>query len=142
MSDELQRHKDLLAAAHAEIGELREKLGKCSTTILETVLAQEQQENEVAFLRARVGELEAILAESEEAQRAAAEVIAAMQGAMGRMQDTITKVAEQAKETLSVAQLQAEVEDLEEAASNTLDPDELAEYNARIAELRDRVRKK
>ncbi|MEQ8665492.1 MAG: hypothetical protein RIC16_07185 [Rhodospirillales bacterium] len=142
MSDELQRHKELLAAAQAEIEELRGKVGKCSTTILETVLAQEQQENEVTFLRARVEELEAILAESEETQRAAAEVIDAMQGAMGRMQETITKVTAKAKETLSVAQLQAEVEELEDAAANTLDPDELAEYNARIADLKERVRKK
>lgn len=142
MSDELQRHKGLLAAAQVEIEELRGKVGKCSTTILETVLAQEQQEAEVAFLRARVKELESIIEESEETARAAAEVIEAMQGAMGRMQETITKVTEQARETLSVAQLQAEVEELEEAASNTLDADELAEYNARIAELQDRVRKK
>ena len=39
-------------------------------------------------------------------------ILAAMQGAMGRMQDTITKVTAQAKETLSVAKLQAEVEAL------------------------------
>ena len=122
LKQDLRQHRDLLVAANEEIERLRERLGKCSTTILETVMLEQSQGEELAFLRARVAELEAITAKSKEQSAAAEKVYAAMRGAMDRMHDGIRKVATQAKESAPPS-LAKELEELEKAATHM--PDEL-----------------
>lgn len=122
LKQDLRQHRDLLAAANAEIEKLRERLGKCSTTILETVMLEQSQGEELGFLRARVAELEAITAKSKEQSAAAEKVYAAMRGAMDRMHDGIRKVATQARDSAPPS-LAKELEELEKAATHM--PDDL-----------------
>ena len=123
LKQDLRQHRDLLVAANAEIEKLRERLGKCSTTILETVMLEQSQGEELAFLRARVTELEAITAKSKEQSAAAEKVYTAMRGAMDRMHDGIKKVANQAKDS-APPDLAKELEELEKAATAPM-PDDL-----------------
>lgn len=142
MAEDVESYKKLLAKAHAEIEDLREKVGTCSTTILNTVMAQEAQETEVKFLRARVSELEAIIADSDKMAKSAADVINAMQGAMNRMQETIERVASQSTETLSAVEVKKQISELERAAASTrVDTQQFADYQAQIAALKSKVKR-
>lgn len=142
MADDIETYKKLLAKAEAEISDLREKVGTCSTTILNTVMLQEAQETEVKFLRARVSELEKIIAESDKMAKSAADVISAMQSAMTRMQETIEKVTDQANHTLTAVEIKQQVAELEKTAQSTnLSATEIAAYQAHIAALKDKARK-
>lgn len=116
LRDDLHKHKTLLAAAEEEISSLREKVGHCATSVLETIMSGEQQEAEVKYLRARVAELETIIAQSEEQTHEAEAIFDAMRGAMGRMQETIKKVTETAKHSMAAAELSEQISELEEVA--------------------------
>lgn len=117
LKDDLRRHKDLLSAAEGEIEALRGRVGQCATTILETVMLEETQGHEIKSLRTRVSELEAILRKSKEQSRAAEQILAAMRGTMDRMQETIRKVAGEAKKTGAAAGLSKQIEELEQVAA-------------------------
>lgn len=117
LQEDLRRHKELLSAATVEIEALRERVGKCATTIMETVMLEESQGSEIKFLRARVSELEVILQKFQAHSRAADQVLAAMRGAMDRMQETIRKVAGEAKKTGAAVGLSKQIEELEQVAT-------------------------
>ena len=137
MSEEVENYKRLLSKAHSEIEGLREKIGTCSTTILNTVMAQEAQETEVKFLRARCTELEKIIAQSDKIAEGAVDVISTMQGAMNRMQATILKVAGEANQTLGIIEIKEQIDELERTAQSTsLNASEIAAYQAQIASLK------
>jgi len=105
--------KTLLAAADAEICALRDKVGQCATTIMETVMLEDSQGEELTFLRARVSELETIIRQSEEQAKQAEEVFAAMRTSMDRMQETIKSVAGQARDVQAFPELTKKLKELE-----------------------------
>ncbi len=125
LQQDLQKHRELLSAANDEIESLRDQIGQCATTILETVMLEDSQGEEIDFLRARVTELETILVRSEEQSKAAEQVIAQMRGAMDRMQETIKRVAGEARVTATATDLTARLQELEDVIDTAPMPDDL-----------------
>ena len=118
LKQDVIRHKQLLNAAQAEISKLRDQVGHCATTIMETVMLEDSQGEEIKFLKARISELEEIVAQSEEQREAARQVFEAMRGAMDRMQESIKKVADQAKSTADAADLSQKIKELEKVVED------------------------
>lgn len=122
---DLKQHKELLARANKELEMMRDRVGKCSTTVMETVLLEKSQNEEITFLRARVSELEKIVTASQQQSKATEQVFTLMRAAMNRMQASIKKVTQQARETAAAAGLAKELEELEKAAEKASMPEDL-----------------
>lgn len=141
MGDEEENVRDLLKAAEAEILRLVEMNADQSTQINQLIEAQEIQGEEVATLVDKVWELTETLQHTRD-QSAEAQMIAdILTESLTKLRTQMDEVLSAAKENASRVQLVTSIYQMTDEKELSEEEEVMAEYQRRMDELRERLRK-
>lgn len=141
MSDEEEDVRGLLKAAEAEILRLVELSADQSGQISQLIEAQEIQGEEVAVLVDKVWDLTETLQHTRD-QSAEAQMIAdILSESLTKLRTQMAEVLSEAKENASRVQLMTRIYEMTDERELTEEEEVMAEYQRRMDELRERLRK-